>query len=49
MYNIWWFDHCYCTYQCDIEVHLQFKDAEVGSRGEGRTAVCDGYVGRVIG
>lgn len=36
------------AYQCDIEVLLQFEDAEVGSRGEGRATMCDGYVGRTI-
>ncbi len=36
------------TNQCDIEVLVQFEDAEVGSRGEGRATMCDAYVGRTI-
>lgn len=36
------------THQCDIEVLLQFEDAEVGSRGEGRAAMCDAYVGGAV-
>ncbi len=31
-------------YQCDIKVLLQFEDAQVGSRGEGRSTVCDADV-----
>lgn len=39
---------CIYIYQCDIEVLLQFEDAEVGSRGEGRATMCNAYVGRTI-
>lgn len=36
------------SYQCDIEVLLYFKDAQVGSRGEGRASMGDAYVSRTI-
>lgn len=44
---MWYHDWVY-PYQCDIEVFLQFEDAKVGSRGEGRATVCYPYVGRTI-
>lgn len=36
------------NYQCDIEILLQFKYAEVGSRGERKATMCNAYVGRTI-
>lgn len=39
---------CICIYQCDIEVLLQFEDAEIVSREEGRAIMCNAYVGRTI-